>query len=108
MVIRADPGLVLFPSLRVRLRELRRLVESGADPRAIREQTQALRREHRRRLRQALRGLHDLKPLCAPELRPLWVDTIDSAILLLHLNARDFHGAIDGVAMRPARAPRGG
>lgn len=101
-----QPGVVLFPSLRVRLRELCRLVESGADPRAIREQTRALRREHRRRLRQALRGLHDLKPLCAPELRPLWIDTIDSAILLLHLNARDFHGAIDGVRPRLARVPR--
>jgi hypothetical protein len=103
---RLEPAVVLFPSLRVRVRELCRLVASGADPRAIRAQTQALRREHRRRLRQALRGLRDLKPLCAPELRPLWIDTIDSAILLLHLNARDFHGTIDGVRPRPARAPR--
>ena len=74
--------------------------------RAIRVQAQSLRREHRRRLRQALRGLRALKPLCAPELRPLWIDTIDSAILLLHLNARDFHGTIDGVKPRASRAPR--
>jgi hypothetical protein len=101
-----SPRVALFPSLRVGARELRRLVEAGADPRAVREQKRVLRREHRRRLRQALRGLRELKPFCAPELRPLWIDTIDSAILLLHLNARDFRGALEGVGPTLARTPR--
>lgn len=99
--------LVRFPTLAVRVRELRRLVLSGAPERRVREQARALLREHRRRLRQALRGLHTLKPLCAPELRPLWLDTIDSAILLLHLNARDFRGALGTLAQgRGGRAAR--
>ncbi len=101
------PRLLRFPSLAVRVRELRRLVAGGAPRARVEAQAAAVRREHRRRLRQALEGLHSLKPLCAPELRALWLDTIDSAVLLLHLNSRDFRGALGAVAApRRKRAGR--
>jgi hypothetical protein len=96
-------NLVLFPSLGVRVRELRRLVVSGAPAARVRRQARVVLGEHRRRLRRALISLHALKPLCAPQLKPLWLETIDSAILLLHLNARDFRGAISPLAGAPHR-----
>jgi hypothetical protein len=96
-----SPATIRFPSLEVRVRELRRLVAAGAAGSRVSSQAREVVREHRRRLRQALRGLHSIKPMLRPELRTLWLDTIDSAILLLHLNARDFNEAIHGV--RPPR-----
>jgi hypothetical protein len=99
--MRAFPTpLAHFPSLAVRVRELRRLLLAGAGRARVREQAASVRREHRRRMAQALKGLQAVKPLCAPELRPLWQDTIDSAVLLLHLNARDFRGALEGLRGR--------
>jgi len=97
-------NLVSFPSLVVRVRELKRLVAAGAPRARVRRQARVVLGEHRRRLRRALGALHALKPLCAPQLRPLWLETIDSAILLLHLNARDFRGALSPLAGPSRRA----
>ncbi|MEE9218956.1 MAG: hypothetical protein V3U98_07800 [Acidobacteriota bacterium] len=86
--------IVPFPTLAVRVRDLGRLVASGAPPARVRAQLKRVRREHQRRLQGALRMLRVMKPLCQPELQPLWRDTLDSAILLLHLNDRDFRSVL--------------
>lgn len=103
MASAAPPVLLSFPTLAVRVRELRRLAAAGVPEKRLREQAREVMAEHRRLMRRSLEGLHALKPLCAPDLRPIWIDTIDAAILLLHLNARDFRGAIGALAGRRGR-----
>lgn len=84
------PSLIPFPTLAVKVRELKRMLASSAPSPKVRVQLQLIRQEHRRRMGKALRTLQTLKPQCNPDLQPLWRDTLDSAILLLHLNARDY------------------
>ncbi|MCZ6777927.1 MAG: hypothetical protein O7F16_03070 [Acidobacteria bacterium] len=85
-----SPSLIPFPTLAVKVRELKRMLASSAPSAKFQAQLRLIRQEHRRRMGRALRTLRALKPQCSPDLQPLWRDTLDSAILLLHLNARDY------------------